>query len=41
MYIEIRLASQSIFTRYAVYVLIVVSVLIFGATGQGFVYGGF
>lgn len=35
------LSQRPAFTRYAVYVLIVVSVLIFGATGQGFVYGGF
>ncbi len=35
------LSQRPVFARYAVYILIVVSVLVFGATGQGFVYGGF
>ncbi|WP_236610119.1 MBOAT family O-acyltransferase [Planococcus halocryophilus] len=35
------LSQRPAVARFAVYVLIVVSVLVFGATGQGFVYGGF
>ncbi len=35
------LSQRHVFARYAVYVLIIVSILVFGASGQGFVYGGF
>jgi D-alanyl-lipoteichoic acid acyltransferase DltB (MBOAT superfamily) len=35
------LSQRSIFARFAFYILIIVSVLIFGVSGKGFVYGGF
>ncbi|RLQ91589.1 MBOAT family protein [Planomicrobium sp. Y74] len=35
------LSQRPAFARYAVYVLLIVSILVFGASGQGFVYGGF
>jgi D-alanyl-lipoteichoic acid acyltransferase DltB (MBOAT superfamily) len=35
------LSQRSAFTRFAFYILIIVSVLVFGVSGEGFVYGGF
>lgn len=35
------LSQRSIFARFAFYVFIIVSVLVFGVSGEGFVYGGF
>ncbi|RUL49032.1 MBOAT family O-acyltransferase [Lysinibacillus antri] len=35
------LSQHSIFARFAFYIFIIVSVLIFGVSGNGFVYGGF
>ncbi|WP_204166750.1 MBOAT family O-acyltransferase [Bacillus sp. CGMCC 1.16541] len=35
------LSRRSIFARFAFYIFIVLSVLIFGVSGNGFVYGGF
>jgi D-alanyl-lipoteichoic acid acyltransferase DltB (MBOAT superfamily) len=35
------LSQRSIFARLAVYVFIVASILVFGISGNGFVYGGF
>ncbi|MCH7320729.1 MBOAT family protein [Solibacillus sp. MA9] len=35
------LSQRSIFARFAFYIFIIVSVLIFGVSGEGFVYGGF
>ncbi|MEK4487650.1 MBOAT family O-acyltransferase [Psychrobacillus sp. FSL H8-0484] len=35
------LSQRSIFARFAFYIFIIVSVLIFGVSGNGFVYGGF
>lgn len=35
------LSQRPAFARFAVYILIVLSVLVFGASGRGFVYGGF
>ncbi|MGE6490027.1 MBOAT family O-acyltransferase [Paenisporosarcina sp. NPDC076898] len=35
------LSQRSIFARLAFYIFIIVSVLIFGVSGNGFVYGGF
>lgn len=35
------LSQRPAFARYAVYVLILVSILVFGVSGEGFIYGGF
>jgi D-alanyl-lipoteichoic acid acyltransferase DltB (MBOAT superfamily) len=35
------LSQGSIFARFAFYIFIIVSVLVFGVSGKGFVYGGF
>lgn len=35
------LSKHSIFNRFAFYIFLILSVLIFGASGNGFVYGGF
>lgn len=35
------LSQRSAFARFAFYILIIVSVLVFGVSGEGFVYGGF
>ncbi|WP_226671320.1 MBOAT family O-acyltransferase [Metabacillus litoralis] len=35
------LSKRSAFARFAFYIFIIFSVLVFGATGNGFVYGGF
>ncbi|MDR7079698.1 D-alanyl-lipoteichoic acid acyltransferase DltB (MBOAT superfamily) [Neobacillus niacini] len=35
------LSQRLIFTRFAFYIFIILSVLIFGVSGKGFVYGGF
>lgn len=35
------LSKHSIFTRFAFYIFLIFSVLVFGVSGNGFVYGGF
>jgi alginate O-acetyltransferase complex protein AlgI len=35
------LSKHSIFTRFAFYIFLILSVLVFGVSGNGFVYGGF
>lgn len=35
------LSQRPAFARYAFYILIIVSILVFGVSGEGFIYGGF